>query len=199
VGVNLVPSSKRRVSEELARAIALAVGARVEVVAVIADYDPPALPSLRQRLGVSSLQLHGSESPELLATLLPAAYRAVRIGSAADVARARAYGGTRLLADAKVEGSLGGTGHAFDWSLVSELARERPLIVAGGLTEDNVGAAVMRLSPFGVDTASGVENGDPRRKDPGKMARFVAAARRAFAELGLDSSGVVDYRGGRNP
>lgn len=198
VGVNLVPTSKRRVDEDTARAIVRAVGNAAEVVAVVADLGVEELRSLAGRTGVGSLQLHGSELPAVVAALAPLAYQAVRIATAADVASSRVFPGSRLLADSKVTGALGGTGRAFDWALVTELARERPLIVAGGLTPENVGLAVEAVRPYGVDTASGVEGANPRAKDPDKVREFVAAARRAAAELGLDSTPSVDYQPRRN-
>jgi phosphoribosylanthranilate isomerase len=194
VGVNLVASSKRCVDDETARAIARAVGGEVEVVAVVADLAPGELASLRERLGVASVQLHGNEAPAALAKVLPHAYKALRIATAADVELASSYGGSRLLVDAKVDGTLGGTGHVFDWSLVRALARARSLVLAGGLTPDNVARAVAEVRPFGVDSASGVEGSDPRRKDPGKVLRFVEAARRAAHEAGLDAAPAVDYQ-----
>jgi len=197
VGVNLVPSSKRFVDEATARAIVEAIGGDAEVIAVVADRGRDELEALAGRLGLRSLQLHGHESPELVAGLAPLAYQAVRIATAADVIQARAFSGTRLLADAKVEGALGGMGHAFDWSLVTELARERALVLAGGLTPENVAAAVERVRPYGVDTASGVEGESPRRKDPSKMARFVEEARRAAPAL--DTTARVDYEPPRIP
>lgn len=197
VGVNLVPSSKRVVDETTARSIVEAVGTDAEVVLVVADRAPDELRALAARLGVRSIQLHGSEGPEVVRALAPLAYQAVRIGSVDDVTRARAFGGSRLLADAKFGGALGGTGHAFDWSLVIELARERPLVLAGGITADNVAMAIERVRPFGVDTASGVEGQSPRHKDPAKMARFVNAARAAAASL--DTTARVDYEPPRIP
>ncbi|HKO90514.1 MAG TPA: hypothetical protein VJU61_05145, partial [Polyangiaceae bacterium] len=101
-------------------------------------------------------------------------------GSAQDVALAQAFPGQPLLVDAKVEGQLGGTGRCIDWPLVVPLARSRELILAGGLTPENVADAVRQVQPWGVDTASGVEvSNDPRRKDAALMRRFVAAARAA--------------------
>jgi phosphoribosylanthranilate isomerase len=182
VGVNLVPSSKRYVDEPTARAIAEALDGAVEVVAVVADRAVEELPALAARLGVRSLQLHGNEPPAIVAALVPLAYQAVRIAVPEDVTRARDFPGARLLADAKVSGELGGTGHTFDWSLVTELARDRALVLAGGLTADNVAAAVARVRPYGVDTASGVESTGPRAKDPEKMRAFVREARRAASE-----------------
>ncbi len=199
VGVNLVPSSKRRVDDDTARAVVRAVGDDAEVVAVVADLDVAELRALAARTGVHSLQLHGGESPAVVAELAPLAYQAVRIATAADVTAARAFSGARLLADAKVAGELGGTGHAFDWALVTELARERPLVVAGGLTPENVGRAVQAVRPYGVDTASGVEGPNPRVKDPDKVRRFIETARRAAAAVGLDTTPGVDYQPKGNP
>ncbi len=199
IGLNFVPSSKRRVDETTARRIVDAVGADVEVIAVVADAEPAELSALRERFGLDALQLHGNEPPSVLEQLLPNAYQAVRIATAEDVLAARAYGGSRLLADAKVKGELGGTGHTFDWTLVRELARERSVVVAGGLTPENVGAAVLAVRPYGVDTASGVEGSDPRRKDPAKIERFVANARDAARGAGLDTARGVDYRAGEDP
>ena len=100
--------------------------------------------------------------------------------SSDDMASALTFPGHPLLVDAKVPGQLGGTGQCIDWPLVEPLARARPLLLAGGLTPLNVAAAVSAVQPWGVDVASGVEiDGQPRRKDAGKLRRFVAAARTA--------------------
>jgi phosphoribosylanthranilate isomerase len=99
----------------------------------------------------------------------------VRIGSAADVQRARAFPGKHLLVDARVEGALGGTGVTFDWSLVAPLAGERKLTLAGGLTPANVAEAVRIAHPYCVDVASGVESA-PGVKDLSKVRAFIAAA-----------------------
>jgi phosphoribosylanthranilate isomerase len=181
VGVNLVPSSKRFVTEDMAREIVRAVGQQVTVVGVVADLPLYEMRALRERLGLHELQLHGSEPPDVLAGLLPRAYKAVRIGDAADAQAAAAahWAGDVLLVDAKVEGQLGGTGATFDWGLVRALCRARRIILAGGLTPENVATAILAAAPFGVDVASGVEiDGDPRRKDERKMRAFVERARR---------------------
>lgn len=178
VGVNLVPGSPRRVSVERARAIARAArAAGILVVGVVADLEVDATRALRREAELDCLQLHGDETPATLDALLPAAYKAVRVGSAEDVARARAFGGEVLLVDAKVDGALGGTGEAFDWSLVRDLARERRLILAGGLRPDNVARAARAVGPWGVDVASGVERA-PGVKDLDAVRAFIAEARR---------------------
>jgi phosphoribosylanthranilate isomerase len=99
----------------------------------------------------------------------------MRSAAAADVERARTYGGGYILVDAKVEGSLGGTGATFDWGLVAAIARERHLALAGGLDADNVARAVREVRPFCVDVASGVERA-PGKKDLAKVRAFIEAA-----------------------
>jgi phosphoribosylanthranilate isomerase len=133
---------------------------------------------LLDELGLERLQLHGDESPRDVSALGARAFKAVRVGDATDAAIAGAFPGHPLLVDAKVPGQLGGTGQCVDWSLVAPLARARPLILAGGLTPDNVAAAVAAVQPWGVDVASGVEvEGNPRQKDRDKLQLFVARAR----------------------
>ena len=176
IGLNFIPSSRRRVDPATARRIVDAVGDRVETIAVVADLGEDELKKLRADVGVRWLQLHGDEPPGVLSSVLPHAYKAVRIGSAADAALAASYAGERLLADAKVEGELGGTGAVFDWSLVQGLARSRQLILAGGLTPENVARAILAVDPWGVDVASGVES-VPGIKDAAKVRAFIAAAR----------------------
>lgn len=178
IGLNFVPASSRRVDEVAAGAIAGAVRGRLTLVGVVADLDAAAMRALRDRVGLDLLQLHGSESPELLEAVLPQAYKALAVGSREDVELADAYAGDRLLVDARVEGALGGTGVGFDWRLVQGLAARRRLILAGGLTPGNVAHAIGVVRPWGVDVASGVES-DPRHKDAAAVRRFVAAARGA--------------------
>lgn len=176
IGLNFVPSSPRRIDRARAQAIVRAVGDATLVVGVVADLDVPAMRELVAATGLGCLQLHGDEPPEALSPLLPHAYKALRVASAADVAQASRYPGDYLLVDAKVDGALGGTGATFDWSLVEELARTRKLTLAGGLHPSNVAEAVRRVRPYCVDVASGVERA-PGVKDPDKVAAFIRAAR----------------------
>jgi phosphoribosylanthranilate isomerase len=178
VGVNFVPSSVRRVDVETAASIARAVGPRALVVGVVAGMTVEAMRALRDATGAGCLQLHGDESPDQVTALLPHAYKAVRVATAADVERAETMPGEYVLVDAKVDGALGGTGHAFDWSLVVELASRRRLVLAGGLTPDNVTRAIEGVRPWCVDVASGVESA-PGVKDPAKVRAFVQAVRAA--------------------
>jgi phosphoribosylanthranilate isomerase len=176
IGLNFVPGSPRRVTVERAREIARALAAsKVLVVGVVADLEIEGMKALVRDAELGCLQLHGNETPETLTALLPHAYKAVRIATTEDVADARRFGGDYLLADAKVPGALGGTGSAFDWSLVKELARERRLTLAGGLRPDNVARAIAEVAPWCVDVASGVESA-PGIKDLDAVRTFLHEA-----------------------
>jgi phosphoribosylanthranilate isomerase len=178
IGVNLIAESPRRVSRETAHAIATAVGTRALVVAVVADLRADALRAVQRDTGVGCLQLHGDESAETVSALLPHAYKAVRVATAADVAQAEAMPGEYVLVDAKVDGILGGTGQRVDLALVAGLAARRRLVLAGGLAPENVARAVAAVRPYCVDVASGVEH-SPGRKDLAKVEAFIQAVRAA--------------------
>jgi phosphoribosylanthranilate isomerase len=177
IGVNLVPASPRHVDLARARAIADAARGRAELIGVVADLGPLELERLRVEARLDGLQLHGDEPPELVAALAPFAFKALRVGSSADLEQADRYPGL-LLVDARVAGKLGGTGASVDAALVTPLARRRQVILAGGLTEANVAARIQAVRPFGVDVAGGVERA-PGDKDLDKVAGFLREARRA--------------------
>jgi phosphoribosylanthranilate isomerase len=137
-----------------------------------------AMHALRIASGVGCLQLHGRVLAQDVAALLPHAYAAVRVAAGEDVARAEGMPGEYVMVDAKVDGELGGTGHVFDWALVVGLAQRRKLVLAGGLTPDNVASAIRQVRPWCVDVASGVESA-PGVKDLTKVRAFVASVRGA--------------------
>ncbi len=178
IGVNFVHSSPRRVDVPTARSIAEAMGDRVLVVAVVADMTVAAMRALAAATAVGCLQLHGDEPAEDVAALLPHAYKAIRVDGAEDVRGAESMPGEFVMVDAKVAGVLGGSGHKVDWSLVTSLAKRRKLVLAGGLTPENVRAAVAEVRPWCVDVASGVEV-SPGVKDLAKVKAFVDAVRAA--------------------
>lgn len=180
IGLNFVAASARKIDVVRARAIADAVhaakGTRVQVVGVVADLAVEEMRALVADAALDCLQLHGDESAATLSPLLPHAYKAIRIATAEDAARAATFPGDHLLVDAKVKGALGGTGATFDWTLVTALAKTKKLTLAGGLTPANVADAVRAVHPYCVDVASGVES-SPGVKDREKMRAFIDAAR----------------------
>jgi phosphoribosylanthranilate isomerase len=134
------------------------------------------------RCGLDLAQLHGDESPDVLHALGGRAFKAFR-GNGSEHARYTAAGPGQpaFLVDAAVAGKFGGTGQTADWDGAAQLAAAYPLLLAGGLTADNVAAAVARVQPWGVDVASGVE-ATPGRKDHAKVKAFVANAKKFIAD-----------------
>jgi phosphoribosylanthranilate isomerase len=180
VGLNFAPGSPRLLDVDRARQVREAVPATVEVIGVFVDAPKERILAVAQAVELDTVQLHGSESPQFFHELchhVPT-YKALRIGSEEDVALADLYGVDRILVDAKVAGAMGGTGQTFDWSLVEGLNESRKVILAGGLTPENVGESVRQVLPYGIDTASGVESA-PGMKDAERMRWFIQSARAA--------------------
>jgi phosphoribosylanthranilate isomerase len=123
--------------------------------------------------GLSLAQLHGDETPEMLNALDGKAFKAFR-GVPVDVREFARSEPPAFLVDASVKGVYGGSGVIADWSAAMELAKRYPLLLAGGLTPENVVDAVRQVRPWGVDVASGVESA-PGEKDASKMKAFVRA------------------------
>jgi phosphoribosylanthranilate isomerase len=176
IGLNFAPRSSRRIGVEVARQIVAAMAGRVLTVGVFVDASHEEIEAIRAATGIACVQLHGDEPPELLARLLPHAFKAIRIRDAASLDDARRYAGEHVLLDAYVPGEPGGTGQTFQWSLATGLARERQVTLAGGLVPGNVAEAIACVRPFCVDVASGVESA-PGRKDPALVHAFIAAAK----------------------
>ena len=123
--------------------------------------------------GLNLAQLHGDESPEILKELCGKAFKAFR-GIPENINGFERGEAPMLLVDASVKGVYGGSGVTADWSKAAELGGKYPLLLAGGLTPENVAEAVRQVKPWGVDVASGVE-WEPGKKDPAKMKAFAKA------------------------
>ncbi len=176
IGLNFVAGTPRCISISEARVITDAISGSIPIVGVVANWDLDAMRALLVDAHLDALQLHGDETPSVVSALLPRACKAVRIATPDDVAIAKTFPGDDLLVDAKVAGLFGGSGHQFDWSLVADLATERRITLAGGLTPENVQSAIRAVSPYRVDVASGVEiAGNPRKKDVSRVRAFVSA------------------------
>ncbi len=187
VGFVLFPRSPRHV--DLGRAASLAERARkrADVVLLTVDMDLAALAEAVEAVRPGWLQMHGGETPEMVAMVQAAlrvnAIKALPIATLADLAQTRPYEmvATRLMLDARPPKGAdrpGGNGEPFDWTLLRGFAPAVPYILSGGLTADNVGAAIHISGAEGVDVSSGVETA-PGRKDPELIRRFVDAVRAA--------------------
>lgn len=126
--------------------------------------------------GLSLAQLHGDETSEMLDALDGKAFKAFR-GVPQNINGFARSDAPALLVDAEVKGAYGGTGVTAAWNKVAELAKQYPLLLAGGLTPENVADAVRQVKPWGVDVASGVES-SAGSKDASKMRAFVQAVQR---------------------
>jgi phosphoribosylanthranilate isomerase len=178
IGLNFYPQSPRCVSLEAAQRIVQSVAGQVLTVGVFVDASFERIAEVKAATGIECVQLHGDEPPELLERLLPHAFKAIRVRDAASLFDARRFAGKHILLDAFVPGQPGGTGKRLNWDLVTALARERQVTLAGGLDPGNVAEAVARVQPFCVDVASGVEvEGAPGHKDAAKVRAFIAAAK----------------------
>jgi phosphoribosylanthranilate isomerase len=181
--------SPRKVTPAQAAAIASALPAAVLRVGVFVDAPRDEMLRISEAVGLDLLQLHGEEPPEALAGLSLPALKAVRVGKSFTATEALRYADCArgIVVDTRLPGETrlpGGTGVPFDWSLVKELAERVPfLMLAGGLSPENVAEAVRAVRPHAVDVSSGVER-MPGKKDPARVRAFVAAARDAAAALG---------------
>ncbi len=130
--------------------------------------------------GLDTLQFHGDEPPEFCQGFSPAKIiKAFRIRSADSLSALTSYATDAWLLDGYFPGKPGGAGARFNWDLaVRAKTLGRPIILAGGLTPDNVAEAVRQVQPYSVDVSSGVES-TPGRKDPAKVRSFLAAAKGA--------------------
>jgi len=183
VGFNFVSGSPRQISPSVARDIVRRLPAEAIAVGVFRNEARERVVSIVHEAGLRGAQLHGHESPEdtrWIAERVPLVIKAFAAGEPA-LDRVAEYGTDVVM----VDGRRPGSGETYDLDLVPTLPDGMRLILAGGLTPDNVADAVARVRPWGVDAASGVERdpGSPGgRKDPSKVRRFVAHARAAAPE-----------------
>ncbi|BCS33609.1 N-(5'-phosphoribosyl)anthranilate isomerase [Luteitalea sp. TBR-22] len=176
IGLIFWPGSRRAVDVERARAITRVVPPLVATVGVFVDETPDQVRSIADAVGLSAVQLHGQETPLDWARFPRPVLKAMPVEAYADSPWQQAR--AAILVDAHDPVTIGGTGRTVDWEAARAIAATRRLVLAGGLTPDNVGDAVRMVRPWGVDVASGVEQA-PGVKDPGKVRAFVQAVREA--------------------
>jgi phosphoribosylanthranilate isomerase len=186
LGFNFYSPSPRFITpQDCARLVARLPGEVVKV-GVFVNASPAEVAAVLEDCGLDLAQLSGDEPPSDLEAIGVRAFKALRPADERAVEQALACYPPRpvppaWLIDAFQPGRYGGTGQTADWSLAAGLAQRAPILLAGGLNPENAAQAVARVQPWGVDVASGVESA-PGRKDPGKMAAFVAAARSGRAQ-----------------
>ena len=182
LGFNFYAKSRRFVEPGAVREIVKHLPSGLLTIGVfVNEPEPDDVARIADAAGVAGIQLHGDESPDYCRALAGRfVIKALRMGPEYKPEQAVAYPVDAVLLDAfdAADPTLrGGTGHTCDWTL-ARMTRELvpKLFIAGGLTPDNVAAAIAAVGPYGVDAASGLEL-NPRRKDAARMRAFVAATK----------------------
>ena len=182
LGFNFFAGSKRFVGSDVAWIGNLP--GKVEKVAIVVNPGWVEAVTIARVSGVTSLQLHGAETPEFCRRLREAGIRfekALPVRGAESLVNIPDFSTDTVLLDSSEAGQFGGSGRPFPWDLARDFIGANPhlrVILAGGLTPENVAEAVAAVRPFGVDVTTGVETG-PGRKDHGRLRAFIAAARAA--------------------
>lgn len=176
LGFNFWPQSKRHIPVERAAAIAKRVPPNVRTVGVFVNPSEAEVDRAFASGAIDLAQLHGDETPDFCRRFSGRYIKAVRLRDAASLAQLADYACDFVLVDADTPG-YGGSGQRADVTLAAEAARARRVILAGGLTAENVVEAIAAVQPYGVDVAGGVER-EAGVKDWIKVAAFVQAAKR---------------------
>jgi phosphoribosylanthranilate isomerase len=180
LGFVFYKSSPRCVQADVVRRIVASLPPFVLPVGVFVNEDSKIVRDVMDACGLAVAQLHGDETAAYCEQLGRPVWKAVRLkdaGSFLGLAEYKGRAGVRgLLIDAHAASAYGGTGLCADWTLAAEAARSAPVILAGGLTPDNVRDAILTVQPYGVDVSSGVEEA-PGKKDRHKIRAFIDAVR----------------------
>ena len=176
VGFIFAEKSRRYIAPETAREIVRQLH-RVQTVGVFVDAPMDAVNEIAALVGLDYVQLHGHETADMALRAARPVIKAYRYGDDFDAAAANAYPAEIILVDSYVAGAVGGTGTAFGWQ---EAAREiacvtKPVLIAGGITAENVGEAAAVFHSFGVDVSGGLEENGEKSKE--KIRAFMAAVR----------------------
>ena len=188
LGFNFYPPSSRYITPEVCAQIITSLkdaGKDAVHVGVFVNETPDNISAIIEQCNLDLVQLCGDESEEETSVLGQLAFKAVRPKSLAEgddlMRRFARQNAPALLVDAYKKGAFGGTGETGDWTIANHLAKQAPILLAGGLNPENVAKAVAAVNPWGVDVASGVES-SPGVKDASKILAFMAAARSGQAK-----------------
>jgi phosphoribosylanthranilate isomerase len=187
IGMVFVPGVRRQITPERALEIIAAIRAKPggegpRLVGLFANQPLDDVNDIVQRCGLDRVQLCGDEPPEYWARVETDVIKQIKVkdDSLAETlssVKTVVQAGHTAMLDKYEKGALGGTGLAFDWNIAKDVAERFPVMLAGGLTPDNVGLAITQVAPWGVDVSSGVEtDGD---KDPIKIRGFASEVARA--------------------
>lgn len=187
LGFVFFSASPRHIFPEQAASIIRHLPPFVQTVGLFVNESPATVNETADRCGLDIIQLHGDEPPEECGAVGRRVIKAFRVKDAASLETMNDYRVAAVLLDAWSPSAHGGTGRTFNWEIAATAAKTGRVILAGGLTPENIVAAIQQVQPYGVDVSSGVESA-PGRKDRLKLIEFISKARQAFA----DSSASFD-------
>ncbi len=176
LGFVFFQGSSRYISPEHAAAIICYLPPLVQTVGLFVNEKSAIVNAIADQCGVDIVQLHGEESPEYCQAITRRVIKAFRVKDAASLDTMSDYRVAGWLLDAWSPAAHGGTGTTFNWDIAAHAAASRPIILAGGLTPENVAEAVVTVRPYAVDVSSGVES-EPRKKSDGLINQFISAIR----------------------
>jgi phosphoribosylanthranilate isomerase len=170
--------SPRHILPEQAAEIIRRLPPFVQTVGLFVDEVPVTVNSTADQCGLDVVQLHGDEPPDYCSRIYRRVIKAFRVKDNFSLDAISDYQVAACLLDAWSPTAHGGTGRTFNWDIAAAAAAQRPIILAGGLTPENVAEAVRRVRPYAMDVSSGVES-SPGRKDADKVSRFIIQAKQA--------------------
>ena len=188
IGLVFYEPSPRHVSLPRAKLLADALPPFVSLVGLFVDAEAAFVCEVLAKVPLDLLQFHGDETPEYCAQFNRPYIKAIRVKAGMDLLQCASdfRGAKGLLLDAHVQGIPGGTGTAFDWTLIPARL-PLPVILSGGLDAANVGAAIKQVKPYAVDVSSGVESGGAEAgkgiKDAAKIAAFINEVKRVDSKI----------------
>lgn len=178
LGFVLYRRSPRCITPQLLRKLLARLAGPPGTVGVFVNETRERALAIARDCGLAIVQLHGDEPAEDWPPMTAPVWRAVRVRDGAVSPAPGRWPAERYVLDAAAAGQYGGSGTRADWDLAAGLARRYPVMLAGGLTPDNVAEAIRQVRPRGVDVASGVEQ-EAGKKDRRKLKAFIRAARQA--------------------
>jgi phosphoribosylanthranilate isomerase len=182
LGFVFAPSA-RRIKPDVAKKVILALPETLLKVGVFVNEEQREVLQVAEYCRLNVLQFHGEESPEYCQKFLHPVFKAIRIRDSESLKEIERYHGLSLLLDTYSPVQAGGTGKSFPWEVALIAKEKRDFILSGGLNPLNVGEAIKKVKPWGVDVSSGVESSSGK-KDLLKMEEFVKEVRKADETTG---------------
>jgi phosphoribosylanthranilate isomerase len=181
LGFVFYDKSPRCIAPDKAAGIVKALPPFITTVGLFVNTDSHFVNTTAERCLLDRVQLHGDESPEFCTRIVRPVVKVFRIRGEASLWPMKDYHVSAYLLDAYSPNAYGGTGMTFNWEIAKTAKQFGPIILAGGLTPDNVQQAIEAVQPYAVDVSSGVEAA-PGKKDAGKVSKFVQNAKSFLEE-----------------